>query len=69
MISIPLIVVGIMPGFWLLNLLPRTTFGGYSGSVYFTATAMIALVGIADCTAILLLNFIQHVRDRGGSLK
>jgi multidrug efflux pump subunit AcrB len=30
---------------------------------------MIALAGIADRNAILLLDFIQHVRDRGASLK
>lgn len=72
MISIPLTVVGIMPGFWLLNLLTGTTVGGYSNPVYFTATAMIgmiALAGIADRNAILLLDFIQHVRARGASLK
>jgi len=30
---------------------------------------MIALAGIADRNAILLLDFIQHVRERGGTLK
>jgi multidrug efflux pump subunit AcrB len=72
MISIPLTVVGIMPGFWLLNLVTGTTVGGYANPVYFTATAMIgmiALAGIADRNAILLLDFIQHVRARGASLK
>ena len=42
--------------------------GGYANPVYFTATAtigMIALAGIADRNAILLLDFIQHVRARG----
>ncbi|HEY1189372.1 MAG TPA: efflux RND transporter permease subunit [Gemmata sp.] len=72
MISIPLTVVGIMPGFWLLNLATGTTVGGYANPVYFTATAMIgmiALAGIADRNAILLLDFIQHVRARGASLE
>ena len=72
MISIPLTVVGIMPGFWLLNLVTGTTIGGHANPVYFTATAMIgmiALAGIADRNAILLLDFIQHVRDRGATLK
>jgi multidrug efflux pump subunit AcrB len=72
MISIPLTVIGIMPGFWLLNVATGTTVGGYANPVYFTATAMIgmiALAGIADRNAILLLDFIQHVRDRGASLK
>jgi multidrug efflux pump subunit AcrB len=72
MISIPLTVIGIMPGFWLLNLAVGTNVGGYANPVYFTATAMIgmiALAGIADRNAILLLDFIQHVRDRGATLK
>jgi len=72
MISIPLTIIGIMPGFWLLNVATGTTVGGHTNPVYFTATAMIgmiALAGIADRNAILLLDFIQHVRDRGASLK
>jgi multidrug efflux pump subunit AcrB len=72
MISIPLTVIGIMPGFWLLNLATGTTVGGHVNPVYFTATAMIgmiALAGIADRNAILLLDFIAQVRARGASLK
>lgn len=72
MISIPLTIIGIMPGFWLLNLTTGGVVGGYADPVYFTATAMIgmiALAGIADRNAILLLDFIQSVRNRGVSLK
>ena len=72
MISIPLTIIGIMPGFWLLNLYVGNTIGGYANPVYFTATAMIgmiALAGIADRNAILLIDFIQHVRARGVNLK
>ena len=72
MISIPLTIIGIMPGFYLLNVSIGGTVGGYANPVYFTATAMIgmiALAGIADRNAILLLDFIQHVRARGASLK
>lgn len=72
MISIPLTIIGIMPGFWLLNVYTGSTVGGYANPVYFTATAMIgmiALAGIADRNAILLLDFIQHVRARGATLK
>ena len=72
MISIPLTVIGIMPGFWLLNLATGATVGGHVNPVYFTATAMIgmiALAGIADRNAILLLDFITHARERGASLK
>lgn len=72
MISIPLTVIGIMPGFWLLNVATGGVIGGHANPVYFTATAMIgmiALAGIADRNAILLLDFIQHVRARGATLK
>jgi multidrug efflux pump subunit AcrB len=72
MISIPLTIIGIMPGFWILNLTTGGTVGGYADPVYFTATAMIgmiALAGIADRNAILLLDFIHSVRARGVSLK
>ncbi len=71
MISIPLTIIGIMPGFWLLNLITGDQIGGYANPVYFTATAMIgmiALAGIADRNAILLLDFIKHVQARGASL-
>ena len=70
MISIPLTIIGIMPGFWLLNVLTGTTIGGYANPVYFTATAMIgmiALAGIADRNAILLIDFIQHGPGRGAT--
>ncbi len=72
MISIPLTIIGIMPGFWILNMLTGGIVGGYADPVYFTATAMIgmiALAGIADRNAILLLDFIKSVRDRGVPLK
>lgn len=72
MVSIPLTIIGIMPGFWLLNEVTASTVGGYANPVYFTATAMIgmiALAGIADRNAILLLDFIHHVQERGKSLK
>ena len=72
MISIPLTIIGIMPGFWLLNLLWNQPIGGYPNPVFFTATAMIgmvALAGIADRNAILLIDFIQTVLERGGTLR
>jgi len=72
MISIPLTIIGIMPGFWLLNALWSQPIGGYANPVYFTATAMIgmvALAGIADRNAILLIDFIQTVLQRGGTLR
>ena len=72
MISIPLTIIGIMPGFWLLNALWNQPIGGYPNPVFFTATAMIgmiALAGIADRNAILLIDFIQTVLERGGTLR
>lgn len=72
MVSIPLTVIGIMPGFWLLNLATGTTVAGHADPVYFTATAMvgmIALAGIADRNAILLLDFVAHVRARGATIR
>jgi multidrug efflux pump subunit AcrB len=72
MISIPLTIIGIMPGFWLLNGLWSQPIGGHANPVYFTATAMIgmiALAGIADRNAILLIDFIHHVLQRGDDLR
>ena len=72
MISIPLTVIGIMPGFWLLNLLWDRPVGGFDNPVFFTATAMIgmiALSGIAVRNAILLIDFIHAARARGESLR
>ncbi len=76
MISIPLTMIGIMPGFWLLNLLwdqPIGPPGGqFDNPVFFTATAMIgmiALSGIAVRNAILLIDFIHAALKQGSSLK
>lgn len=68
MISIPLTMIGIMPGFWLLNLLGAAPVGDLPNPVFFTATAMIgmiALSGIAVRNAILLIEFV-HERLREG---
>jgi multidrug efflux pump subunit AcrB len=68
MLAIPLTMVGIMPGFWLLNLVTHGTAGGYSDPVFFTATAMIgmiALSGIVTRQSIILVDFIHHSLARG----
>ncbi|MDZ4199694.1 MAG: efflux RND transporter permease subunit, partial [Kiritimatiellia bacterium] len=39
MLSIPLTLIGIMPGFWLLNTLTSQSIGGFADPVFFTATA------------------------------
>lgn len=72
MISIPLTMIGIMPGFWLLNLLVGAPIAGYANPVFFTATAMIgmiALSGIAVRNAILLIEFLHVGLARGQTLR
>lgn len=68
MLAIPLTMVGIMPGFWLLGLITGKTAGGYADPVFFTATAMIgmiALSGIVTRQSIILVDFIHHSLKRG----
>ncbi len=72
MISIPLTIIGIMPGFWLLNALTADPVGPWQNPVFFTATAMIgmiALSGIAVRNAILLIEFVHHALEAGKSLQ
>jgi multidrug efflux pump subunit AcrB len=72
MLSIPLTLIGIMPGFWLLNLLTGQTVGGYADPVFFTATAMIGMIalgGIVQRNAIILIDFIRSTAARGTPLK
>ncbi|MDV5168424.1 efflux RND transporter permease subunit [Photobacterium rosenbergii] len=72
MLAIPLTVIGIMPGFWLLNLLGTTEINGIPNPALFTATAMIgmiALAGIVVRNSLVLIQFIhQSLRD-GDELK
>ncbi len=72
MLSIPLTMIGIMPGFWLLNVLTGQTIGGYENSVFFTATAMIGMIalgGIVQRNAIILIDFIRSTVAQGLPLK
>jgi multidrug efflux pump subunit AcrB len=72
MISIPLTLLGIMPGFWLLNALGGGDIGGFANPTFFTATAMIgmiALSGIAVRNAILLIEFLHAALAEGLSLR
>ncbi len=69
MIAIPLTVIGIMPGFWILNQLMTTPIAGYPNPIYFTATAMIgmiALAGIVVRNSIILIDFIERLRTQVG---
>jgi multidrug efflux pump subunit AcrB len=71
MLAIPLTILGVMPGFWLLNVLSSHHVGGYLDPVYFTATGMIgmiALSGIVIRDSIILVDFIHLSLARGRSL-
>jgi multidrug efflux pump subunit AcrB len=72
LLSIPLSMIGIMPGFWLLNQLGDRSIDGFGDPVFFTATAMIgmiALAGIVVRNALVLVEFIQLSRDQGLELR
>jgi multidrug efflux pump subunit AcrB len=71
MLSIPLTLIGIMPGFWFLNALTSRPVGGFDNPVFFTATAMIgmiALAGIVVRNGIILIDFIQKAVASGAPL-
>lgn len=71
LIALPLSVIGILPGFWLLNVLGGGEVGGWPNPVFFTATAMIgmiALAGIATRNAMLLVEFVEERRKEGQPL-
>ena len=72
MLSIPLTILGILPGFWLLNLLMDVPVAGVGNPVFFTATGMIgmiALAGIAVRNSIILIDFVQGAEKRGHDLE
>jgi multidrug efflux pump subunit AcrB len=72
MLAIPLTMIGIMPGFWLLNVLVNVPAGGYPDPMFFTATAMIgmiALAGIVVRNSSVLIEFIQMAVREGTPLR
>jgi multidrug efflux pump subunit AcrB len=72
MSAIPLTVIGIMPGFWLLNQFGERIIAGAPDQVLFTATAMIgmiALAGIAVRNSVILVEFITQAREEGLSIQ
>ncbi|MBN2466562.1 MAG: efflux RND transporter permease subunit [Deltaproteobacteria bacterium] len=72
MVAIPLTLIGIMPGFWFLNLLFSDPVGGFQNPVFFTATSMIGMIalgGIVIRNSLVLIEFIQDAVRRGVSLK
>ncbi len=71
MVAIPLTMIGIMPGFYFLNLLTNRTVGGYEDPTFFTATAMIgmiALAGIVVRNSIILIDFVHAALKEGRPL-
>jgi multidrug efflux pump subunit AcrB len=71
MLSIPLTLIGIMPGFWLLNMVRSQMIGGYANPVFFTATAMIGMIalgGIVVRNGIILIEFIKGAVASGAGL-
>jgi multidrug efflux pump subunit AcrB len=68
MSAIPLTIIGIMPGFWLINLFGERTVAGAPDPILFTATAMIgmiALAGIVVRNSLIMVEFITQKRAEG----
>ena len=72
MAAIPLMVIGVMPGFWLLNQLGSHVVGGFRDPVFFSGPAiigMIALAGIVTRNSIIIVDFVQLGLLRGLALE
>ncbi|MHC4939807.1 MAG: efflux RND transporter permease subunit [Planctomycetota bacterium] len=68
MAAIPLTMIGIMPGFWALNLVGERVIDGFSNATFFTATAMIgmiALSGIVVRNSLVLVDFVHMALRKG----
>jgi multidrug efflux pump subunit AcrB len=72
MVAIPLTLIGIMPGFWLFNLIFAGSVGGFENPVFFTATSMIGMIalgGIVIRNSLVLIEFIQDELKSGNPIK
>ncbi|MGL6195646.1 MAG: efflux RND transporter permease subunit [Thermoguttaceae bacterium] len=72
MCAIPLTIIGIAPGFYILNFIGTDIVGGYASPVFFTATGMIGMIalgGIVIRNSIVLLEFIWESRQAGMPLR
>jgi multidrug efflux pump subunit AcrB len=72
MSAIPLTVIGIMPGFLILNQFGEREIANAPEPVLFTATAMIgmiALAGIVVRNSLILIEFITQAREQGETIK
>ncbi|MFP4398212.1 MAG: efflux RND transporter permease subunit [Desulfonatronovibrio sp.] len=68
MSAIPLTLMGIMPGFFLLNLITGRDVDGFADPVFFTATAMIGMIalgGIVIRNSLVLIDFIGSALKKG----
>ncbi|QDU65205.1 efflux RND transporter permease subunit [Engelhardtia mirabilis] len=68
MLAIPLTMIGVFPGFWILNLIAGDPVGPFENPIFFTATGMIgviALAGIVVRNSIILIDFIETHRALG----
>ncbi|MFN2269033.1 MAG: efflux RND transporter permease subunit [Desulfonatronovibrio sp.] len=68
MSAIPLTLMGIMPGFFLLNLITGRNVDGFADPVFFTATAMIGMIalgGIVIRNSLVLIDFISSAIKKG----
>jgi len=71
MMAIPLTILGIMPGFFILNIFTKSV-GGFSDPVFFTATSMIGMIalgGIVIRNSLVLIEFIQEAVKKGETFK
>jgi multidrug efflux pump subunit AcrB len=72
MLAIPLTMIGVFPGFAMLNLLFASPVGGVPNPIFFTAPGMIgliALAGIVVRNSIILVDFVEVLRRQGRSLE
>ncbi len=71
MMAIPLTLLGILPGFFVLNLFTHPS-GGFPDPVFFTATSMIGMIalgGIVIRNSLVLIEFIQEAVKSGETFK
>ncbi|NJB68320.1 multidrug efflux pump subunit AcrB [Desulfobaculum xiamenense] len=72
MSAIPLTIIGIMPGFWLLNVLFARDVGDLPNPIFFTATSMIGMIalgGIVIRNSLVLIEFIRDAQKQGLPLR
>lgn len=72
MAAIPLGLLGILPGFWILQWFASADVGAFHDPLWFTATAMIgmiALAGIAVRNSIILIDFAREREAAGIPLR